>query len=383
MTTADPLEPNAQSETLSERADGLHYLRLVLRHARLLIVAPLLIGTAAVGVTFIITPRFTAKVTLLAPQQPQSAAMAALASLGSLSSLAGNVAGGVRTPADQYVALLGSIAVQDPIVDKFNLMTVYEADFQTDARTQLTANSRISAGKKDGLITIEVKDKDPKRAAAIANAYIEELRDLTARLAVTEAQQRRAFFETQLSRTRDKLTAAQIALQSTGFNEGALRAEPKAAAEAYARLRAEATSAEVRLRALRESRSENTPEVQTQRAALAAMQAQLAKAERQSTQGNTEDYVTKYRDFKYQEALFDLFARQYESARLDESREGALIQVIDPATPPERRSFPKRGLTGIVTTLLAFSFLLLWLIGTDLWHRGLKQSLTESAGDHR
>lgn len=356
--------------------DGLHYARLAFKHSKLLAIAPIMVGALAVGITYLIAPTFTAKTTFLPPQQQQSAAMAALASLGALSSLAGTVGGSVRTPADQYVALLNSTSVQDPIIDQFKLMEVYDATFKTDARKKLTANSQMAAGKKDGLIAVEVSDKDPVRAAAISNAYVEQLRVLTSRLAITEAQQRRTFFETQLTRTRDKLITAQIELQSTGFNEGALRAEPKAAAETYARLRAESTAAEVRLQALRESRAENAAEVMTQRAALAALRSQLARAESQSARSDSADYVTKYREFKYQEALFELFARQYESARLDESREGALIQVIDAAKPPERRSSPKRAITGIVSTLLSFLALLGFVIGRDMWNRGLKQALS-------
>jgi uncharacterized protein involved in exopolysaccharide biosynthesis len=179
------------------------------------------------------------------------------------------------------------------------------------------------------------------------------------------------FFEGQLKQTRDRLTSAQQALQASGFTEGALKSEPKSAAEGYARLRAEATAAEVRLQALRRSLVDNAPEVQQAQATLGALRAQLAQAERSGDAGNTNgaDYVSKYREYKYQETLFELFARQYEAARVDEAREGALIQVVDPAQQPERRSKPKRALTAVATTLLTLLLLSGFVITRHFWRR--------------
>ena len=136
---------------------------------------------------------------------------------------------------------------------------------------------------------------------------------------------------------------AQQALQASGFNVGALRAEPRAAAESYARLKAEITAAEVRTQVLRGSLADSAPEVQRQLAQLSALRAQLARLEQATDTNVGPDYLTKYREFKYRETLFELFARQYEIARVDESREGALIQIVDPAVPPEYKSKPKRA----------------------------------------
>jgi uncharacterized protein involved in exopolysaccharide biosynthesis len=308
---------------------------------RLLLIIPSLVALIAAGATFLITPVFTAQTTLLPPQQQQSAAASALASLGALANIAG-AGSSIRTPADQYVALMQSATVSDRIIERFKLMSVYDETLRVDARRQLAKSVRIVVGKKDGLISIEVEDINPQRSADIANAYVEELRRLTGTLAVTEAQQRRAFFEKQLEDTRDKLVRAQSALQSSGFGQGALRAEPRAAADAYARLRAETTAAEIRLQTLRGAFANNSPEILTQQSTLTALRAQLERAEQATEAGDGPDYIGKYREFKYQEALFDMFARQFELARIDESREGALIQVIDVATPPEKKSKPKR-----------------------------------------
>lgn len=319
-------------------------------HLILLVVGPLMAGLAALGITILIAPTFTAITTFLPPQQAQSGAVSALASLGSLTGLAGGMAG-ISSPGERYVALMQSVTLSDRIIDQFKLMDVYEKDFRVDTRKSLAGNVRIALGKKDGLITVEVDDRSPQRAADMANRYVDELRSMTGSLAVTEAQQRRAFFERQLQQSRDKLAQAQQALQASGFNPGALKAEPKAAAEAYAKLRAEATATEVRLQTLRGSLADNTPEVRQQQNALAALREQLARTEQATDTTGSPDYIGKYRDFKYQETLFELYARQFELARVDESREGALIQVVDIAQVPEKKTKPKRAIIAVVTTV--------------------------------
>ena len=341
---------SASDETWDDGPEiGLWELLQILgEHWKLIVAGTLLAGAGAFGIASLIAPTFTARTTLLPPQQQQSAASAALSQLGALGGLAG---GAVKSPAEQYVALLESVTVADRIIDAYKLLEVYDEKYRQDARKELKSNVRIAAGKKDGMLSIEVDDHDPQRAAAMANSYVEGLRQLTSTLAVSEAQQRRVFFEQQLEQTKDKLTKAQVALQSSGFSQGALKAEPKAAAEGYARLRAEATGAEVRLQSMRRMLAEGAPELLQQQATLAALRDQLARVEQRDTAGNDSGYVGKYREFKYQETLFELFARQYELARVDESREGGLIQVVDVATPPERKSKPTRSLIALAAAL--------------------------------
>jgi uncharacterized protein involved in exopolysaccharide biosynthesis len=288
--------------------------------------------------------------------------------LGALAGLAGSV-GGLKSPADQYIALMQSATTSDRIIDQFKLMEVYEAKLRVDARNLLSENVRISAGKKDGLIMIEVDDREPQRAANIANAYVESLRFLTTRLAVTEAQQRRAFFEQQMNEAKQRLTQAQLALGSVGLGSDVLKAEPRSAAESYARLRAEAIAAEVRLQTLRRTMTDNAPEVKQQETLLSALRQQVTRTEEQDNTGGGSEYITKYRNFRYEEALFDIFAKQYELARVDESREGAIIQVVDAATPPERNAGPKRLLIAALSGILAFAIVATWLIGRSLWLR--------------
>ncbi len=335
-------------------------------HAKPIALITFLATAGAVAAALLMTPIYTAKVTLLPPQQ-QSATSSALSQLGALAGLAGGAAAGIKNPIDQYVSLFQSNTVSDAIIKEFNLVEVYEAKYLEDARKRLHKLVEVAAGKRDGIITIEVQDTDPKRAAAIANAHVAQLRSLTGSLAVSEAQQRRKFFEQLLAQTKDKLTQAQVALQSSGFNEGALNAEPKSAAEAFARVRAELTAATVRLGTLRRNLADSAPEVQTAREQVAQLQAQVQRLESAANGGNGADYVGRYREFKYQETLFDLFAKQYEAARVDESREGALIQVIDPATPPERRSSPKRALLVLGAAAGSFVASLAFFLMRRLW----------------
>lgn len=327
-----------------------------------LVGAAVLGGCVGYAVALAIPPTYSARTSLIPPQQSSSAG-SALAALGGLSILAGGA--NFKTPADQYLTLLRSIRVSDRVIDAFDLMRVYEARSRQDARTTLERRTRLGTERKETLITIEVDDADPARAAAIANRYVEELRALTSQLTLTEAQQRRAFFERQLESTREKLTAAQKSLQGSGFNAGALRAEPRAAAESYARLKAEATQVEVQLAALRRGLTDEVPEVQRQIALLVALRAQLTGLERARPANDEADYVGRFREYKYQEAMFEIFSRQFETAKLDESREGALIQVIDLATPAEERTRPKRSLVAVLSSLAA---LLVVLIGLSAGH---------------
>lgn len=347
--------------------DLLNLLTILAARWRLLVVAPIAAGAFALGGSYLIAPTYTAKTTFLPPQQQQSSAASALASLGALSGLAGGMAG-IKSPADQYVALMQSNNVEDRIVDRFKLMDEYKSKFRFEARNTLEKNVRISLGKKDGLITVEVDAKNPQMAADMANMHVSELRRLTSELALTEAQQRRAFFEGELKRTQIKLIEAQQILQRSGFNPGALKAEPKAAAEGYATLKAQATAAEIKLQTMRRSLAETAPELQQQATLLGALRAQLSKLEGATIDMKSDsDYIGRYREYKYQETLFELFSKQFEMARLDESREGALIQVVDPATPPEHKSKPKRASIAVATTFAAFLILTIGLLIRHFW----------------
>jgi uncharacterized protein involved in exopolysaccharide biosynthesis len=275
--------------------------------------------------------------------------------LGGLGGLAG-AAAGLKNPGDQYLAYLKSNAVQDALIERFKLQDRYEVKFKVDTRMALTANARAASGK-DGLISLEVDDKDPQFAADLANAHVEELQKLLGRLAVTEAQQRRLFFEKQLTQAKEKLTAAEQALKATGISGSVLKSNPASAVAGVAALQAQVTAQEVKVGAMRGYLAETAPDFKQALNELGNLRAQLAKQEKDDSgkagQGNAGDYIAAYREFKYQETLFELFAKQFEMAKVDESREGAVIQVLDAAQPPEKKTKPMKAIISIMFALAA------------------------------
>jgi len=346
----------------SESDDEISLLDIavvIAENLRLLVFGPLLAGLIALGIAFLIPLTFTARTSFLPPQQQQSAANAMLAQLGALAGVAASAAG-VKNPSDQYVGLVKSTTVADRLIERFKLIELYEVDFRQDAREKLGNRTKVSSGK-DGLIVVEVDDKSPQRAADMANAYVVELQALLGSLALTEAQQRRLFFEKQLEQTKVRLTGAEVALSAVGVNASAIKANPEAAVEAVAQLQAQITAQEIRLALMRNYLTETSAEFQQAQTELAALRAQLRKREASEPSGSpTGGYIEKYRDFKYQETLFELFVRQFELAKLDEAREGAVIQVVDKALPPERKSSPKKAVIAILTTLVTGAVLIIY-----------------------
>jgi tyrosine-protein kinase Etk/Wzc len=339
----------------------LDLLQTIVDNLRLLVLGPLAAGLIALGYSFLIPPTYTAKTQFLPPQQQQSAASSMLASLGGL---AGAV-GGIKNPADQYLAYMKSVTLQDSLIERFKLLERYEAKTKTDARLALTGSVRAISGK-DGLISVEVDDKDPKFAAELANGHVEELGKLLGKLATTEAQQRRLFFEKQLNQAKAKLIESEIVLKATGVSGSVLKSNPASAVAAVAGLQASVTAQEVKLGAMRGYLAETAPDFKQAMNELANLKAQLGKQEKDTpstgAKATTEgDYITKYREFKYHETLFELFSKQFELAKVDEAREGAVIQVLDDAQPPERKSKPKKALIAIITTLAVGFALLLFV----------------------
>ncbi len=338
----------------------LDLLVVVAENLRLLIFGPLLAGLIALGYAYTISPSFTARTSFLSPQKPPSVTDVALAQLGPLADAAA-FASGLKNPADQYVSLLESVTIADALIERFRLMEIYEAEFREQARKALDGNTKISAGK-DGLIVVQADDVSPERAADIANAYVEELEALMRRLALTEAQKRRVFFENQLERTKGRLTAAEQALGAIGVSASAVKANPEAAVEAVARLQAQVTAQEVRLALMRSYLTESSPQFRQAQAELRALRSQLAKSSAgEQTAAAGGGYIEKYRHFKYQETLFKLFVQQFELAKIDEAREGTVIQVVDVAFPPEHKSKPSKAKIAVLTTLATGLLVLIWV----------------------
>jgi tyrosine-protein kinase Etk/Wzc len=327
----------------------------------------------ALLISLILPKKYTALTTVLPPQQNSSISSALASQLGNLGSL-GALAGssmGLKNPNDMYVAMFKSRTVEDAMIHRFNLMAEYHQKYMSTARKAFEGHATVEAGTKDGLIHISVEDKAPKRAAEMANGYVEEYRRLSQTLAIGEAAQRRLFFEQQLQETKDKLADAEEALKETQQTTGMIQLDSQARAliESAVTLRAQIAAKEVQLQAMRTyATNENSGVVEAQQE-LDGMRAQLAKLG-----GSTGDdsaglivpkgrvpqagveYIRKLRDVKYYDTIFTILARQFEMAKLDEAKEGALIQVVDPAIVPDYKSFPKRGL---ITIIAAFAGLII------------------------
>jgi len=254
------------------------------------------------------------------------------------------------------------------MIQHFGLMQEYRKQYLSDARKKFEANTVVDGSGKDGMIRISVVDRDPQRAAELANGYVDQFRNLSQHLAITEAEQRRSFFEQQLKQANQNLADAEEALKETEQKTGLIQLDSQARAliESAATLRAQITAREVQIQGMQTyATGENAQLIQAQKE-LDSMRAQLAQlgGSGESTNGvivpkgqMTEsglEYVRRLRDVKYYETIFEILARQFELAKLDEAKEGALIQVVDPAIPPDKRSFPKRSLIVMGATVAGF-----------------------------
>lgn len=319
-----------------------------------------LLGTAIALAIALLLPRyFVARAVLLPPQQQQSAATGALAQLGALAGVA-NMSGSVKSPDEMYVALLKTRRLQDALIQKFDLQRRYERETREGARLELAGRVVVLADKKSGLISIDVTDLDAAFAAKLANEHIDELRRLLSTLAVTDAQQRRLFFEQQVSKTQRVLAEADQAFRLAQAQGGLVvsQALAEGGIREGTRIRAQIAAREVQLNALSRFATAQNPETVQVAAELAALRQQLNTLEAgspgASPAASGQVAVQAYRNLKTQEAMLEVLIRQYEMAKVDEAREGPLLQTIDQAQPPERPTKPKRSsvvLTGLLLSL--------------------------------
>jgi tyrosine-protein kinase Etk/Wzc len=339
----------------------------------------------AAVIALILPIRYTATVTLLPPQQNSSLSSQLAAQLGSMGGVAASLAGGgslIKSPNDMYVAMFKSRTVEDAMVDHFALMGEYHTHYISDARKAFESHATVDGSGKDGLIHISVEDRDPRRATDLANGYVDQFRNLSQNLAITEAGQRRVFFEQQLKDANQNLANSEEALKETEQKTGLIQLDSQARAliESAAQLQAQITAKEVQIQGMRTYATGENAQLAEAQEELDSMRAQLAKmggggenhgeivvSKGQMTEAGME-YAGKLRDVKYYETIFEILARQFELAKLDEAKEGALVQVVDPAVIPDKRSFPKRGLIVLIATGAGFFigiFVALALVGVQ------------------
>jgi tyrosine-protein kinase Etk/Wzc len=374
------INPPSPQPEMSE-IDIVEILIKLTREKRLIGLTTLVSSVLAIVITLLVPNRFTGTTKILPPSQSPSASSMMMNQMagsgaGALLSMAGKDLG-LKDPADLYIGMLRSRTVEDAMIARFDLARVYRTKKQSSTRMELENATEMRSGK-DALITISVEDTDPQRAADMANAYVAELRKLTQSLAVTEASQRSLFFDQQLRSAKEELAEAEVRLKETQQRTGLidLDSQAKAMINVSGTLRGQIAAKEVELQAMHTFATERNSSYVLLQEELAGLRAQLLKLERDEQGGNGNtliatakvpsvalDYVRNLREVKYRETMFGILAQQFELAKLDEAKQGAIIQVLDPAVPPDKKSSPKRTLiivlVGMISFFLSCSYVLL------------------------
>ena len=335
------------------------------KHKKLIIGAPLIVAIVVAIYSFFIPPIYTADVQMLPPQQ-QSSASAMLSQLGAFGGMGG--AAGIKNPNDTYVAMLKSRTIQDSMIKRFKLQSVYKTKTPEKTRGALNGATKVTVGK-EGIIGISVDDESPQRAAILANGYVDALQQMTQIFAVTEASHRRLFYEKQLLQAKHNLGDAEIALKQLQEKTGIIHLDSQAqlGIGTAANIKGQIAMKEVELGAMRTFATGNNPDLVRTQQTISGLQAQLAKIETGTVSSSKVpetglEYIRKTRDFKYAETIYEMLAKQFEMAKIDEAKESSVIQVLDKAMPPEQKSKPKRSMmvliaalaTGFLTILYAF-----------------------------
>lgn len=331
-------------------------------------------AVAAIVVAFLRPVQYTAEATILPPQKSNTP-LSVAANLNSISSM-GMMP---KNQNDMYVAIIQSRTPEDAMIKRFHLMERYKATVPDDARKAFEEHRSAKSGVKDNLISISVIDKDPKMAAEMANAYVEEFQKFSATMAITEASQRRVFLQQQVDQAKEKLAESELALKAMEQKSGVVQidAQERALINSASALRAEVAAKEVEIQGIRSYATEQNAGLAIPEQELTELQSQLAQltngghqpaqeivASKGQVIENSFEYESKYRDVKYYEDILDLLSSQLESAKLDEAQRGPAIQVVDRAVVPDRRSSPQRMLIIVMATAAGFflSFVLVVLL---------------------
>lgn len=379
MSEAD-LQENTDGVSMpAQQANWLDVLIILAQRLRFVLSFTFGVAILTVIIVFLVPNKYTATTIILPPNQSSSMSSALLGQLGASSSLA-SLAGaslGIKNSDEMYVSLFRSRTVEDALIQQFGLMARYRKKTMIDTRTAFEHRSTVILGVRDGLIRITVTDRDPKFAAQLANAYVEEFRKNSDHLAITEASQRRVFFQQQLLEANTNLAAAEEALKSTEQSTGVLQIDSQARSliELAATLRGQIAAKEVQLEGMRSYATEDNPQMVVAEQQLDALKAQLAKLSGTEENASSDiimpkgnipqsgiEYLNKLRDVRYYETIEELIARQFEMAKLDEAREGAIVQVVDVAVPPDKKSSPHRALIVVLAVILGFFAACAWCI---------------------
>ena len=368
--------------------NSLELMVLLARRKRMILSVTLAIAVLASVVSFMVTDTFTAATTILPPLKEDSVGSALLGRLQSISGLP-TAAWNAADPADLSIWLLKSRSVQNAIVERFDLRRVYSTTGYEDAREKLDRRTEFLV-EKEGLITITVSDRDPNRATQIANSYVQQLRALYQSLAQSDATQRVTFFDNQVAAERQKISTAELSLsqiqEQTGFVQP--DAQTRAIIDSVTRTRRQISMAEAKLQAMRLYATPKNPNLQRAQAKIEGLREQLGKLERTGDAAGNDnpeipahrlpqaqlEYGRRARDLKSHEELYDFLRKQAESARLDESQLGALVEVVEEARIPEASSGPSRLTMVLVATAVGFLLCCLIVLLSASFHQHEQRS---------
>src|SRR5882762_211981 len=396
---ADPVERT------DARARFLTQLRLLWNQRQFIL---RLMGAALVSSTaiaFLLPKQFESTVRLMPPDQANSglammAAMAAKAG-GGLGSATEDLLG-LKSSGALFIGVLRSQTSQDRLVQQFDLRKVYSKRLVMDAAMKLDENTSISEDRKSGIITISVTDHSPQRAAAIANAYVDELNSLVSGLSTSSAHRERVFLENRLQVAKQDLDDAsnQMAQFSSKNNTLDIQQEGKAILDAAGSIAGEMIAAQSQLEGLRQIYTDNNSRVRSLNARVAELRKQLEKLGGTATNGANgtnasveqpgdpsaakaggglpyptirslpllgAKYADFYRRAKIQETVFELLTGQYELAKVQEAKETPSVKVLDPARIPEKKSFPPRLVIMFLGTFLVCAMSVVWVLGSARW----------------
>jgi uncharacterized protein involved in exopolysaccharide biosynthesis len=351
---------------------------------------------AATALAFLVPKRYEAVTKLMPPDNQSGSGIAMIAALASksnsapgLSSVASDLLG-VKSSGALFVGILISETVQNRIVDRFDLRTVYGVDYLADARKKLSKNTSFDEDRKSGIISVTVRDRDPKRTAAMAEAYVEELNKLVAELSTSSAHKERVFLEDRLIVVkRDLDQASQDFSQFSSKNKTLdIKEEARAMLQGAASLQGEVIALESQLRGLQAIYTDNNVRVRSVQARIAELlrqsdniggstvgRASSASADPSQSQFPTirnlpllgVTYADLYRRMQIQEAVYEALTQQLELAKVQEAKEIPSVKVLDPAEIPEQKAYPPRLLIIVVGGLLGFVAACVFIFGTEHW----------------
>jgi len=368
MDNVSPLTPQVDGYKINL----FDYFIVIAKYKKFIILFTVACAVISAVISLILSDIFRPQARIIPPKDSSSMSSQLISQFTGVSSMAGGLLG-QSTPADLYVGMLNSRTILDQIIKRFDLMKLYKKDSMVETREELVNNIQIEADPSSSIITISVEDKDAKRAADMANAFVEYLVDLSKGLAITDAAQKRLFFEQQIKDTKKSLSAAEEDLRVFQEKTGVLQVDDQAKAviEGIAVISAQIAAKEVQVRVMKTFSAAQNPDLQKAEDELKALNTELRKLETKEGSGHDPlmptgrmpsvglEYMRKLRDVKLYSTLFDLLEKQYEMARLDESKNISLIQIIDRAIPPDKEAKPKRVLIVLLATAAGFFFAIL------------------------